>query len=50
MFNPLARADIKRIVKLQAKRVEERLTAKKMKMRLTDNAMEFLAVRFCFLT
>ena len=50
VFNPLARADIKRIVKLQAKRVEERLTAKKMKMRLTDNPMEFLAVRDCILT
>ncbi|DBA72970.1 TPA: Chaperone protein ClpB3, chloroplastic [Trebouxia sp. C0005] len=43
VFNPLNRADIKRIVRLQAKRVEERLTAKKMKMKLLEPAIEFLA-------
>lgn len=45
VFNPLSRADIKRIVRLQAKRVEERLTAKKMKMKLLEPAIEFLAVQ-----
>ena len=45
VFNPLNRADIKRIVRLQAKRVEERLTAKKMKMKLLEPAIEFLAVQ-----
>lgn len=44
VFNPLNRQDIKRIVRLQAKRVEERLTAKKMKMRLLEPAIDFLAV------
>ena len=47
VFNPLNRADIKRIVRLQAKRVEERLTAKKMKMKLLEPAIEFLAVWHC---
>lgn len=47
VFNPLNRADIKRIVRLQAKRVEERLTAKKMKMQLLEPAIEFLAVWHC---
>lgn len=44
VFKALQRQDIKRIVKLQAKRVEERLNAKKMKMQLKEPAIEFLAV------
>ena len=48
VFKALQRKDIKRIVILQAKRVEERLQAKKMKMKLLEPAIEFLAV--CFVT
>lgn len=44
VFRSLQRSDIKRIVILQAKRVEERLQAKKMKMKLLEPAIEFLAV------
>lgn len=44
VFKALQRQDIKRIVKLQAKRVEERLAAKKMKMHLKEDAIDFLAV------
>lgn len=44
VFRSLQRSDIKRIVILQAKRVEERLHAKKMKMKLLEPAIEFLAV------
>ena len=44
VFKALQRQDIKRIVKLQAKRVEERLHAKKMKMQLKESAIDFLAV------
>ena len=44
VFKALQRKDIKRIVILQAKRVEERLHAKKMKMKLLEPAIEFLAV------
>ena len=44
VFKSLTRQDIKRIVKLQAKRVEERLVAKKMKMQLNESAIDFLAV------
>lgn len=44
VFKALQRKDIKRIVILQAKRVEERLQAKKMKMKLLEPAIEFLAV------
>lgn len=47
VFKALQRQDIKRIVKLQAKRVEERLNAKKMKMQLKEPAIEFLAVCCC---
>lgn len=44
VFKALQRKDIKRIVILQARRVEERLQAKKMKMKLLEPAIEFLAV------
>lgn len=44
VFKSLQRQDIKRIVKLQANRVEERLVAKKMKMQLNESAIDFLAV------
>ena len=43
-FKGLTLADIKRIVVLQAKRVEERLEAKKMHMKLDESAIEYLAV------
>jgi ATP-dependent Clp protease ATP-binding subunit ClpB len=44
-FKGLTLADIKRIVVLQAKRVEERLEAKKMHMKLDESAIEYLAVK-----
>ena len=48
VFQGLKRSEIKKIARLQAKRVEQRLAAKKIKMKLEDSAVEFLAVRFAF--
>jgi ATP-dependent Clp protease ATP-binding subunit ClpB len=45
IFQGLKREQIKRIVLLQAKRVEKRLADKKMKMELHDSAVEYLATR-----
>lgn len=44
VFQGLQRSQIERIARLQAKRVEQRLAAKKIKMRLEDSAVQFLAV------
>lgn len=44
-FQPLSMDEIKEIVGLQTKRVEERLAAKKIKMEMMDSAREFLAAR-----
>ena len=45
VFQGLKRSEIEKIARLQAKRVEQRLAAKKIKMRLEDSAVQFLAVR-----
>ena len=45
IFQGLQKAQLKSIVALQARRVEERLAAKKMHMELTDDAMDYLAER-----
>ena len=45
VFDALQRDQIQTIARLQAKRVEERLAAKKIRMHLEDSAVEFLSVR-----
>ena len=44
VFKGLTKGEIKHIARLQAKRVEQRLAAKKIKMVLEDSGVEFLAV------
>ena len=44
VFQGLKRSEIETIARLQAKRVEQRLAAKKIKMKLDDSAVQFLAV------
>jgi len=44
-FDPLTMENIKEVVKLQSKRVEDRLTAKKIRMQLTEGALDFIAAR-----
>lgn len=43
IFEPLQLSQIQAIVRLQAKRVAERLAEKKMMLQLTDGAVEWLA-------
>ena len=45
VFEALKLNEIKQIVRLQAKRVEDRLRDKKMRLELTDSAIDYLAVR-----
>lgn len=45
VFEALKLSEIKQIVRLQAKRVEDRLKDKKMRLELTDSAVDYLAVR-----
>ena len=45
VFDALQRSEIASIARIQAKRVEERLAAKKIKMLLEDSAVEYLSVR-----
>ena len=45
VFDALQRSEIEKIARIQAKRVEERLAAKKIRMILEDSAVEFLSVR-----
>lgn len=45
VFEALKLNEIKQIVRLQAKRVEDRLKDKKMRLELTDPAIDYLAVR-----
>ena len=45
VFEALKLGEIKQIVRLQAKRVEDRLKDKKMRLELTDSAVDYLAVR-----
>ena len=45
VFEALKLNEIREIVKLQAKRVEQRLKDKKMQLDLTESAIEYLAVR-----
>ena len=51
VFEALKLNEIKQIVRLQAKRVEDRLKDKKMRLELTDSAVDYLAVSSpsCFL-
>ena len=44
VFEALKLNEIKQIVRLQAKRVEDRLRDKKMRLELTDSAIDYLAV------
>ena len=44
VFEALKLGEIKQIVRLQAKRVEDRLKDKKMRLELTDSAVDYLAV------
>ena len=44
VFEALKLNEIKQIVRLQAKRVEDRLKDKKMRLELTDSAVDYLAV------
>ena len=44
VFEALKLNEIKQIVPLQAKRVEDRLRDKKMRLELTDSAIDYLAV------
>ena len=44
VFEALKLNEIKQIVRLQAKRVEDRLRDKKMRLELTDPAIDYLAV------
>ena len=48
VFDALQRDQIATIARLQAKRVEERLAAKKIRMHLEDSAVDFLSVRDMF--
>jgi len=43
MFNPLGREQIREIVRLQVLRVADRLKSKKMKLQLTEDALDFIA-------
>jgi len=43
IFNYLSKEEIKKIVDLELQKVEERLAAKKIKIRVTDSCKEFLA-------
>lgn len=47
VFQGLQKSQIESIARLQAKRVEQRLAAKKIKMVLEDSAVQFLAVSPC---
>ena len=44
VFEALKLNEIKQIVRLQAKRVEDRLKDKKMRLELADSAVDYLAV------
>lgn len=48
VFDGLSKGQIKFIVKLQAKRVAERLAVKKMKLQLDETAEDYLVVRASF--
>eukprot|EP01025_Chloroclados_australasicus_P006761 TRINITY_DN12160_c0_g1_i3.p1 TRINITY_DN12160_c0_g1~~TRINITY_DN12160_c0_g1_i3.p1 ORF type:complete len:978 (-),score=157.34 TRINITY_DN12160_c0_g1_i3:403-3336(-) len=43
IFEPLRQDQIKQIVRLQTKRLEQRLSERKLYLRLTDNAVDYLA-------
>jgi ATP-dependent Clp protease ATP-binding subunit ClpB len=43
IFHSLQKSELREIVKLQAKRLEERLTDRKMSLRIADAALDFLA-------
>jgi len=43
LFDPLNQQEIRQIVKLQVLRVAERLEAKKMTLRLTEAAVDYIA-------
>lgn len=43
IFHPLQRDELREIVKLQVKRLEQRLSDRKMALKLTDAALDFLA-------
>ncbi|CAL5220448.1 g2466 [Coccomyxa viridis] len=45
VFEALKLGEIKQIVRLQAKRVEDRLKDKKMRLELTDSAIDYLATK-----
>ncbi len=45
VFEALKLNEIRQIVRLQAKRVEERLAEKKIKLELHESAVDYLAVR-----
>lgn len=49
VFQALRKEEIKKIVRIQAARVEKRLAEKKIKMQLTESAVDFLAVSSCIL-
>lgn len=44
VFEGLKREQIRQIVRIQAKRVAERLAAKKISLELKDSAVDFLVV------
>ncbi|MBD1909659.1 MULTISPECIES: ATP-dependent chaperone ClpB [unclassified Leptolyngbya] len=43
IFHSLKKSELRNIVKLQVKRLEERLTDRKMALRISDSALDFLA-------
>ena len=45
VFEGLKREQIKQIVRIQARRVAERLAVKKISLELKDSAVDYLAVR-----
>jgi ATP-dependent Clp protease ATP-binding subunit ClpB len=45
VFEGLKREQIKKIVRIQAKRVAERLAAKKIALELNESAVDYLVVR-----
>ncbi len=47
VFEALKLNEIREIVRLQAKRVADRLKDKKITLDLADSAVEYLAVRLC---
>jgi ATP-dependent Clp protease ATP-binding subunit ClpB len=48
IFEGLNKEQIRRIVRIQADRVAERLAARKVKMVLEDSAVDYLGVRIYF--